>query len=360
MTRTKSTTVLSAAFGLLAVATCEPLADPHPVDSRAPQAVTDEQTLGEDPHMLALAQEIPGFGGYWYEYEPAAAPGAAGSDRRPDGGRLVIALTEPGAGSFPTAHRAVLASLATEVTPVPTDVVEHVVEYSFIELARHRARLRALFAVPEVVSLAVDEEVNRVVIGLDDPSAKATVLDLITELAVPIEVISFSQRSRVKMLGVSSRELPPHPLSSSTTATLRGPIPGGRLQGGYQVEADGGKKCTLGFTARLANGVEVFVSNSHCSKTPWRTDFGNWGQPVARDVVGYEMEDPQTRKCWKTKWKIFPWRYDCRDSDASMMDVNSDVSIWLGGIGKTRRPLRDCTLNPAYSRTSGSRPRWGG
>ena len=235
-------------------------------------------------------------------------------------------------------------SISKSREPAP-EVVERVVEYSFIELARHRARLRALFAVPEVVSLGVDEDVNRVVIGLDDPSAKATVLALVTELAVPTEVISFSQRSRVKLLGMSSGESPPHPLSSSTTATLAGPVPGGRLQGGYQVEADGGKKCTLGFTARLANGVAVFVSTSHCSMTPWSTDFGDWGQPVASDVVGYEIEDPRVRRCYKPKWKFLPRWVDCRDSDASMVLVNSDVSISLGRIGKTFEPLRDCTLS---------------
>lgn len=347
--------LLSAALvALVAFSACEPLGPPKSEVSGPPTAGADEhaarEALGEDAHMVALASEIPGFGGYWYEYDSDRSPGAAGADRRPDGRRLVIALTEGSAGSFPAARQAVLGMLSPSLTsgsrePAP-EVVERVVEYSFIELARHRLRLRALFAVPEVVSLGVDEEVNRVVIGLDDPSAKATVLALVTELAVPTEVISFSQRSRVKMLGVSSAESPPDPLSSSTTLTLRGRVPGGRLQGGFQVEADGGGICTLGFTARLANGVAVFVSNSHCSMTPWRTDFGNWGQPVASDVVGYEIEDPRTRKCWKTKWKFIPWRYDCRDSDASMVAVNSDVSISLGRIGKTIKPLRDCTLSP--------------
>ena len=214
--------------------------------------------------------------------------------------------------------------------------MERVVEYSFIELARHRARLRALFGVPDVVSLAVDEELNRVVIGLEDPSSKAAVLALAAELAVPVEVITFSQESRARMLSMSSGESPP-PLSPSEGAgTLRRPIADGKLRGGYQVEAEGGKICTLGFTAVLDSGGLVFVSNSHCSKIPWSTDFGDWGQPKSDDTVGVEVDDPPTRRCGILRRK-------CRDSDASMMAVKAGVSIALGEIGRTTERNRDCT-----------------
>ena len=351
----------AAAFALVAVAACEWPAEPEPEASRVRVAGTDEQpvgeVLGEDPHMVALAREIPGFGGYWWEHESATAPGTAGTDHRPDRGRLVIALTEAGAGSFAAARRTVLSRRAAEITRAPSslsqvselpepppEVVERVVAYSFIELARHRARLRALFAVDEVVSLAVDEEFNRVVIGLEDPAAKAAVLALVTELAVPVEVISFSQEKRVKMLGLSSGESPPHPITLGGAGRLDKSIPDGRLRGGYQVEAEGGKKCTLGFTAVLDNGGLVFFSNSHCSRIPWQTDFGGWGQPDSSSLVGVEVGDPPVRRCWKRWGGIIPIRVDCRDSDASMIAVNTGVSIALGEIGRTRKRHQDCTL----------------
>ncbi len=358
MVRAKCATVLAVAFALVAAAACERLAEPEPEASGPPDAGADEQangeTLGEDPHMVELAREIPGFGGYWYEHESAPAPGVAGADQRPDGGRLVIALTEASAGSFPAARRAVVAKLATEATRAPSldgelpdpppEVVERVVEYSFIELARHRARLRALFSIPEVVSLAVDEEINRVAIGLEDPSVRAAVWALVTDLGVPVEVLSFSQESGVKMLSRSSGGSSPHLSLSGLSGTLQGPVPDGRLLGGYQVQAEGGKICTLGFTAVLDNGGEVFVSNSHCSNTPFGMDFGDWGQPTTSNVVGVEVEDPPVRRCWKwCGWR--PCRVDCRDSDASMMAVNTDVPISLGRIGKTYTWQRDCTLN---------------
>ena len=70
--------------------------------------------------------------------------------------------------------------------------------------------------------------------------------------------------------------------------------------------------------------------------------MGVWGQPDKDDSVGVEVNDPPTRKCWKWR-KLIPWRYDCRDSDASMMAVNTDVSIALGEIGRTKRRDRDCS-----------------
>ena len=208
----------------------------------------------------------------------------------------MVALTEAGTGRFPAARRAVLARLAADVTRAspfanertepPPEVVERTVRYSFIELARHRARLRALFGAPDVVSLAVDEELNRVVVGLEDPSAEEAVLALVAELAVPAEVVSFSQDSRVSMPGADSGRWSPHPSPSGGSAGgwLRGSTADGKLRAGYQVEADGGKQCTLGFTAVLDNSGLVFVSNSHCSKTPWSTDIWAFGASPTRTI----------------------------------------------------------------------------
>ena len=319
---------LAAGFPLVAVGACEWLAEPEPEAYRPPAAGADEQpageALGEAPHMLALAREIPGFGGYWYEHESAPAPGADGADNRPGGGRLVIALTEAGAGSFPVARRAVLASrraaevtrapfLTSELPEPPPEVVERVVDFTFIELARHRARLRApLFAIPEVVSLAVDEEINRVVIGLDDMSGKAEVLAVVSELEVPVEVISLSHREAVKENALAG-DSPPHASVSEGTRRLDRRIPDGRLRAGFQVEAEGGKKCTLGFTAVADNGALVFVSNSHCSKIPYETDLGGWGQHDLTNLVGNEMYDPPVRRCYKPIGGVIPRWVDCRD-----------------------------------------------
>ena len=235
-----------------------------PPGARKVTAPTSQEELGESQLVLDLAREIPGFGGLYYE---------------PGGERLVIAMTEANRAGFPAARQEVFASLAADVSPpsmanvAAVDFVERVVEYSFVELARHRARLRpGLFAIPEVVGLHVDEEFNRIGIGLEDVSARAAVLDLAMELSFPVEMLSFSEESPIRQLRISSgkRYTP-----SSSRPTLQDliTIPDARLRGGYGVKALGGGYCTLGFTAMRTErpATTVFVSNSHCSRIPYRT-----------------------------------------------------------------------------------------
>ncbi len=306
----------------------EPTAPPGAREVTAP---TSQEELGESQLMLDLAREIPGFGGLYYE---------------PGGERLVIAMTEANRAGFPAARQEVFASLAADVSPpsmadaAAVDFVERVVEHSFIELARHRARLRpGLFAIPEVVGLHVDEEFNRIGIGLEDLSARAAVLDLAMELSVPVEMLSFSEETPIRQLRISSGKRYT-PSSSGRTLQDVITIPDARLRGGYGVKALGGSYCTLGFTAMLTERPtsSVFVSNSHCSRIPYRTDYAVWGQPdsLELNLVGHEILDPKPRRC--TKWRPF-FRHDCRESDAALIVVTADRGIALGDIARTT--LRD-------------------
>ena len=290
-------------------------------------ALAGFEDLGESQLMVDLAREIPGFGGVYYE---------------PGGERLVIAMTEASRAEFPAARQAVLSHLAADVSgasmaDIPRmDFVERVVEYSFIELARYRARLRpALFGIPEVVSLGVDEEFNRISIGLEDLPARNAVLDAVVELEIPDEILFFSTASPIE-LHVSSAAAEP-PLSTSNT--LQGVSPDGRLTGGYQVQAVGNTECTLGFTARTQTraGTPVFVSNSHCSKRSFKLDRGDWGQPNTATIVGDEIRDPSLRRCWKNAT-----RQSCRESDAALIKTNADTEIAMGEIG---RPEKRHSLN---------------
>lgn len=277
--------------------------------------------------MLDLAREIPGFAGVFFE---------------PGGDRIVISTTETNRTAFPVARQAVSARLAADfsqrsmvITP-PVEYVERVVEYSFMELARHRARLGPrLFAIREVVGLHVDEEFNRIGVGLTDPSARAAVLELAMEMAIPVEMIAFSEESPIRQLRRPSGK---HYMPSSSPHTLKDviTIPDAGLRGGYGVKALGGDYCTLGFTAMRAErpSTSVFVSNSHCSSIPYRTDYAVWGQPdsISADLVGHEMLDPETRRC--AKWRPF-FRHDCRESDAALIAVTADRGIALGDIART-------------------------
>ena len=271
--------------------------------------------LGEDPHMMTLAREISGFAGFFYE---------PGSDR------IVVAMTETNDadGDFSTTQQAVLAILSqgahllTAANIPPVEFVKRMVKYSFIELAQHRARLRSrLFRIPGDVALEVDEEYNRVKIGVANSSAISAVQDLAVALAVPIDMLAFWQTSAVEESYMPAA-IPPFPHSG----TLRGRVPDDSLQGGYQIQGHDDKLCTLGFTALSAPGPqEVFVSNSHCSGTSFSKDGAEWHQPASRNNrVGWEIVDPSPHGCWVFGLLVpnIPWPR-CRHSDAALMAIDT-------------------------------------
>ena len=79
--------------------------------------------------------------------------------------------------------------------------INHIFEYSFLELARHRARIRPhVFGVPEVHSLSVDEQHNRIKFRLSDPSARVKIEQIATDLAIPIQMLSLAHASLIHEL----------------------------------------------------------------------------------------------------------------------------------------------------------------
>ena len=298
--------------------------------------------LGEPPYMLDLAREIHGFAGIYLE---------PGTDR------IVIAMSETEAAAFSSARQAVLARLArpTGSPPMPEgralQFVERAVEYSFIDLARHRARLRPrIFAIPGVGSLEVDEEFNRIKIGLLDSSARKAVEQLTNDLAVPAGMISFSATSAVDelYLPVNEASMSQHPDSGTLRARTE------RLTAGYRVQAVPERYCTLGFTAVPERSrVELFVSASHCSQTRWSTDGGIWFQPAFNLAthddysVGDEMLDPEPHDCLRNEWV-----QRCRHSEATVVAVDTTPPyrippIALGQIARTteRVDCNDCSAS---------------
>ena len=179
--------------------------------------------------------------------------------------------------------------------------VHRVFEYSFLELARHRARIRPqVFGIPGVQSLSVDEQHNRIKIGLSDPSARVNVERLATDLAIPLQMLSFAQASPAEPMYGTSRSTRPRPRASSVP-TLQDVIsvPDDRLRGGYMVQAEHTTgTCTLGFTATVMRKNPMvqladtyFVAASHCSWHPFFLDRGYWNQPD--NARGPEREDPR-------------------------------------------------------------------
>lgn len=321
--------------------------------------LTDEE-LGESPFQLAIAREVPGFGGVFYE---------------PGQGRLVVAHTEEGRAHLPRAQELVRAVMGPEAesplaAAAPVEFGTRVFEYTFLELAEHRARLRPrLFAIEGVVALEVDEEFNRIRVGVMDTAVIAVVEDVATELSVPSGALSFWEAVPAETSHSEERTE-----TTAASRTLRSRVPDGRLQGGYQIFNSRGGACTLGFTALRwgsNSALEQFAfTNSHCTKEGFKLDDGKWGQPGKWDIVGAEAVDPGTHSCWVWNnwlWPITKFWPRCRHSDAALMTVDSALMgekkfrIDLGKIGRTieKSNCESCypslkidSLNPTITITS--------
>ncbi|MCE2397412.1 MAG: hypothetical protein J4F34_00005 [Gemmatimonadetes bacterium] len=200
--------------------------------------------LGETPTMLALAQLIPGFAGIYYD-----APGSS---------RLVVAISDANDDELTAASALdLIRSEGIFRAGSEPEVVVRRAEHSFVDLARHRARLRPhVFAIPRVVSLSVDEEANRIAIGIGvaDSVTLAAVIGLATDLAVPVPMLSFREEAAgawVSTVRDASPRAVASKLSPSQESWLTGAVPEGKLVGGYQIGRVGGGPCTLGFNALM-------------------------------------------------------------------------------------------------------------
>ncbi|MCE2398271.1 MAG: hypothetical protein J4F34_04395 [Gemmatimonadetes bacterium] len=262
---------------------------------------------------------MPGFAGFHYE------PG--GSEDR-----MVVAMRRKNRDGFPSARSAVTGLMTASLghTAGYPAFVQREVRYSFLELALERALLRGrIFALPGVVSLAVDEEANRIAIGVTDESAELEVMEVADALGVPHGMLAFE-------VGVSYAE---------PAAELRGFSPDSSLQAGYHImtyHPDDHIKCTAGPSAVKGRGhpttwfppIQYFLINSHCSGIGFKRDTMTVSQPNLRDPVGKEVADPEVLhdKCGK----IF--KYYCRYSDAAVVKVDTlltDRNVALGKIART-------------------------
>lgn len=288
---------LLAAALALGACTEEPESPTAPVETRtdARQQLAAEGTLAGEQSFLELARSVPAFGGYYFDEQ----------------GEIVVYLTTPQAAN--AARAAIRGQLQARAHPRNTQPfaarpinVRHA-DYSFIELARFRTKLRRqVFAVPGVVSLGVKESKNRVDIGVEEPSAKAKVKSLLAELEIPEAAVIFSRRADAELSG--------HTLDNTHPDTV--------VQGG--LNADG---CSIGFPA-TRNGIDGFVIASHCTEVMYGLDGETFSQPTLGPQVGTEHVDPpplSAVQCFDPD--------PCRHSDAAFIEAS--VPLDFAKIART-------------------------
>lgn len=314
---------LVAAVCIAAAGCGDSVVNPGSIDSgeRATSRSAHSQgRLSLDEHFLAIANQLPGFGGFYFE-----SPG-----------QVVIALKDQ---SKSRAAISIVEKLLTErgATPgtAPSTGIAFRIEaaqFDFPQLHAIRHQMDPVFRLSGVVFTDVDEVRNRVVIAVSTPEARS-------------QVEAAAQRMRVPREAISIIESAPFVL----TRTLTDP---GTPEGGLGIDRGGsGELCTLGFNARLAfDAQQYFVTNAHCTETTGALDGSYFYQPteaVFSNYIGREVLDP----AFTSSLGNCPDGYVCRYSDAALVLYDGYKAPSFGTIARTldRGSLTIDDANPRFT-----------
>jgi hypothetical protein len=256
------------------------------------------ERLAGDPVFLALAGKIRAIAGFFFN----------------DQGDIIVYLTdvEQLDAIRPLIQEMVAGRLDGLRSPpgMGQQFVVREADYSFRELARYRMDLRdEIFGISGVVSLDIDETVNRISIGVTEGVPPEELRSTLQTLQIPAEMVTYQEAS----------------FPTPGSHTVKDQHPDEKIEGGWQISGPG--TCTLGFPAvRDPSGEEVFLTASHCSEVRYGPDDSEWYQPKTTFTprVGIETEDPDGFTC-----DGLP----CRYSDVSL--VTAEKAFDLGTVATT-------------------------
>lgn len=300
----------------VAVAGCQRDADPVGPEaaglSPSLSASLSEVSQDPTPDPLAVAQVVPGFGGYYL-----------------DAGVPTVNLTDP--AQRPAAEQALAAFLSSRGFSA-ADLRVRQVRYDYLTLdGWYRQAWPAALAVSGAVFSDLDERANRLRFGGSDLTAVLGIRSALSTLGIPSGALSVEIASPIVQLASLRDQVRP-------------------VQGGLQLnflDVAGVRTvsylCTLGFNA-LFDGRSSFITNSHCtnvqggSETP--TDYY---QPVMdpdadrfvnRELyIGTEVHDPHY---WVSADCPVPG-FTCRYSDAARAEYAEGIEFRLGHIARPAR-----------------------
>ena len=319
--RTLAFPAVVSAVALLASA-CADVPPPSAPTVRPPSMSGFAIAQDATPDQMAVAEVVPGFGGYFLD----------------ETGAPTVYLTDPARRAD---AEAALAGFLADRGFTAADLRVRQGSFGYAQLDSWYSLARsAVFGVTGIVLGDVDEASNRIRIGVASATAAAAVRDIMSGLGIPADAVIVQERSPIRAV-----------------ATLRDDV--SPLQGGLQINflnAAGvvgvSLLCTLGFNA-IIDGEVSFITNSHCSQveggeeTP--TDYYQPLQDTDRDrladpenLIAVEADDPH----WSVSLDcpLAP-AFQCRWSDAAraryIPTVVSDVK--LGRIARTVRPSTSLT-----------------
>lgn len=264
-------------------------------------------------HFYRISENVPGFGGFYIDEQ----------------GQYVIVLTADAPPGI------AISFAAREIRRQKHDVEESSIiikegKYTFDELALWRELISAFVLANDnfdfVLSSYVDEEKNRVIIGVEENRFSETNITkvkdyLVSELEISLEVVSFEKTTPIVPAFVNNFST----LSGSLSSHNR------PLVGGLEILREVSGICTMGFVA-LLDGYNVFVTNSHCTNSKFSTGtttfFQGWS--AVENIVGTEYKDPNTSWCG-----VFQPFWNCRKSDAAAIKILDNVDHARGFVART-------------------------
>jgi hypothetical protein len=265
---------------------------------------------GLDGRLMAIARQVPGFGGYFFDAN----------------GDLNVYLTDL---TREPAARAAVAQAARNrpERPArpwsgPAQIITRHGDYDFVQLEEWRGRVTAAVAHAGVQVVDTDEAKNRIFVGVTDQQSRSRVLTLIDGAGVPRNAVTVEI-------------VPKLVLAASLRDDVR-PLVGG-LEIGYNNNGTP-TVCTLGvnvwytnLAAGVPTGTAGFYTAAHCSTTRFGTDGTVFSQGEAR--IGYEMWDPPTfTSAWDSRCAP---NWLCRWSDVAFAAYDPGYNRHQGAIAQT-------------------------
>jgi hypothetical protein len=278
-----------AAGAALLVGACSDLTRPS-----SPEGPQDAVTFRQSDDPVALARQVPGFGGFFFDQQ----------------GRPTIYLKD--VSQRAAAERALAPYFGVSGAGAAALQVRRA-DYDWASLERwqNQAGVEAL-AMRGTVWVDADEARNRVTIAVERGVSSAQVRAAAARAGMPAAAVVIVEVEPVKQMVTLRERVRP-------------------VRGGLQINFPG-FLCTLGFNANRS-GERSFITNSHCTSEQGGVENTPYWQPTQTalsDRIGNEVADPtysQLSGC--------PPGRRCRRSDAARVAYRAGTTSTLGSIART-------------------------
>ncbi len=290
----------------------------------------------EEQAFADLADRVPSSAGFYVD----------------QAGRLTVWVHDT---SEAAQARSVVSGVLASRFPTQRPAVQTVTrraDYTFWQLAAFRDKVfDNVFGVEGLITLDLNEQTNRVVIGIDRarfPFLRNEITRKLVELEVDTNAVVFRESHLALSTGRVGRARTPGANLQSSLDTLVGGVLF-TSRDSADVAALG--TCTIGAIVDYS-GSRGFLTASHCSQTEFSVDGAVAHQASNADHrVAFESADPSGYTC-----VIYPFQRACRGSDASIFALDAGIYSSRGLIAKTTYASGQWPYGPGSSTWDTSDP----